>query len=42
MGDIKSNNPNSEETKDKIKGLLVTGSFNFNEKEKAALQEILG
>lgn len=41
-GVIKSNDPNSEETKEKLRGLLATGSFQFNEKEKDALEEILG
>ncbi len=41
-GSIKSNDPNSEETKDKLRGLLRTGSFKFNDKERDALEEILG
>lgn len=41
FGDIKSNNPTSEETREKLKGLLKTGAFNFSEKERAALKDIL-
>jgi len=39
---IKSDDPNSEETKAKLKGLMRTGDFNFNDKEQEALEEILG
>lgn len=41
-GDIKSNDPNSEETKEKLRGLLMSGTFAFNDKERDALNEILG
>jgi hypothetical protein len=39
---IKSDDPNSEKTKDKLKGLMRTGDFKFNDKEREALEEILG
>jgi hypothetical protein len=39
---IKSDNPNSEDTKDRIKHLMDTKEFPFSEKERAALEEILG
>ncbi len=41
FGDVKKNDPNSEETKIKLKALLQTGGFNFNDKERGALSEIL-
>lgn len=39
--DIKNNDPNSEDTKDKLKALLKTGAFQFNDKERSVLSEIL-
>lgn len=42
FGDVKNNDPNSEETKAKLQGLLKSGAFSFNDKERAALGEILG
>lgn len=41
FGDVKNNDPNSEETKIKLKALLQTGGFNFSDKERGALSEIL-
>lgn len=41
FGDIKANNPTSEVTQEKLKGLLRTGAFQFNDKERAALDAIL-
>lgn len=41
FGDIKSNNPADENTQEKLKGLLRTGGFHFNAKERAALGAIL-
>ena len=41
FGDIKTNNPNAEETREKLKALLKTGAFNFNDKERSALKDIL-
>ena len=41
FGDIKTNNPSSEETREKLKALLKTGAFNFNDKERSALKDIL-
>lgn len=40
-GDIKDNNPDSELTQAKLKGLIKTGGFNFSDKERSALAEIL-
>ena len=34
--------PKSEETKERLRGLLGSGTFAFNDKERAALKEILG
>lgn len=39
--DIKDNNPNKEETRVKLQRLLKMGGFQFSEKERAALSEIL-
>lgn len=39
--DIKNNNPTSDETREKLKALLKTGAFHFNDKERGALSEIL-
>ena len=40
-GDIANNDPMSEITQDKLRSLLEGGGFHFNEKERAALEEIL-
>jgi len=40
-GDIKENNPDSDLTQAKLKGLIKTGGFNFSDKERSALAEIL-
>lgn len=41
FGDIKKNDPKSESTQAKLKGLLRAGGFNFSEKERSVLSEIL-
>jgi hypothetical protein len=41
MVNIGGNDPSSSETQDKLKYLLQTGAFQFNEKEREALQQIL-
>ena len=41
FGDIGSNDPNSELTQSKLKDLLKTGSFQFSERERKALSQIL-
>lgn len=41
FGDVKNNDPTSEVTQEKLKGLLRSGGFNFNSKERAALDAIL-
>lgn len=41
FGDIKTNSPDSEETQGKLKDLLRSGGFDFNPKERAALNAIL-
>ena len=40
--DIGLNDPNSQSTTEKLKDILKTGAFSFNQKEKAALAKILG
>ena len=40
-GDIGKNDPNSELTREKLKGILKGGGFNFNDKERKALAQIL-
>ena len=40
--DLNIDSPNSEETKDRLRGLLSSGTFSFNDKERSALSEILG
>ena len=40
-GDIGENNPNSDVTREKLKGLLKSGGFDFNDKERKALAQIL-
>lgn len=42
IGDIGKNDPKSETTQEKLRGILRTGAFHFNDKERGALQEILG
>ncbi|MBC74486.1 MAG: hypothetical protein CME64_00565 [Halobacteriovoraceae bacterium] len=41
FGDVKSNNPESAATQEKLRALLRTGGFAFNDKERKALNEIL-
>ncbi len=41
FGDVKSNNPNAEATQEKLRAILRTGAFAFNDKERKALNEIL-
>lgn len=40
--DITNNAPDSVETQEKLKKVLSTGAFSFNEKERAVLDKILG
>ena len=39
--DVAKNEPQSEETRSKLKHILQSGGFQFNEKEKQALSQIL-
>lgn len=39
--DVQTNDPNSAETKEKLKGILSSGAFGFNPKEKEVLSKIL-
>lgn len=39
--DISPNDPNDPNTVEKLRGLLSTGGFNFNEKERKALSKII-
>jgi len=41
FGDIGKNDPAHTMTQDKLKDILKTGAFSFNEKERKALSEIL-
>lgn len=41
IGDVKDNSPDSDLTQAKLKGLLQTGGFHFNDKEREALSSIL-
>lgn len=41
FADIKNNDPNAEETQEKLKALLKSGAFHFSDKERSALSEIL-
>jgi DNA-directed RNA polymerase specialized sigma subunit len=41
FGDIKKNDPNSEVTQEKLRTILKRGGFEFNPKERKALQAIL-
>ena len=40
-GDIALNDPKSPETQEKLKSVLSKGAFNFNPKEREALEKIL-
>jgi hypothetical protein len=42
QSDVKLNDPTDPNTRKKLKGLLTTGGFGWNEKERAALADILG
>jgi len=41
FGDIHKNSPDSEVTQEKLKSILKGGGFNFNDRERKALSEIL-
>lgn len=41
FGDIGTNDPNSQLTHDKLKDVLKSGAFHFNDKERATLAKIL-
>jgi hypothetical protein len=41
FGDIKSNDPNSVATHEKLKGILKSGAFQFSDKERSTLAKIL-
>jgi hypothetical protein len=41
VGDIGKNDPNSEMTQEKLKAVLKSGAFAFNDKERKALSQIL-
>lgn len=41
FGDVKSNNPNAAETREKLKEILKTNAFSFNDGERRALADIL-
>ncbi|MBD65469.1 MAG: hypothetical protein CME62_09700 [Halobacteriovoraceae bacterium] len=41
FGDIQGNNPESEVTQEKLKDLLKSGGFHFNDRERKVLGEIL-
>lgn len=41
FGDVGKNDPNSDLTQNKLKDLLKTGGFQFNERERKALSQIL-
>jgi hypothetical protein len=40
-GDIKDNSPDNEMTQEKLKSLIRSGGFQFNDKEREALSHIL-
>jgi hypothetical protein len=40
--DITQNDPTAPETQEKLKKVISTGAFSFNEKERAVLEKILG
>jgi hypothetical protein len=42
MSDVKLNDPTDSNTQEKLKAVLKMGAFNFNPKEKEALEKILG
>ncbi len=42
LSDVKLNDPNDSNTQEKLKSVLKMGAFNFNPKEKEALEKILG
>lgn len=42
IGDVKKNDPNDPNTKEKLKSALSMGAFDFGEKERAVLSQILG
>lgn len=41
FGDIKNNHPGSDITQEKLRGILRSGAFDFNSKERKALDSIL-
>ena len=41
FSDIGKNNPQSEVTKEKLRAILKTGAFSFNDAERGALNDIL-
>lgn len=41
FADVGDNDPSKEETRAKLSGLLKSGGFQFSDKERAALSEIL-
>ena len=41
IGDVAHNDPNSEITREKLRGILKSGGFDFNPKERSALADIL-
>ncbi|MBT4790748.1 MAG: hypothetical protein HON90_04190 [Halobacteriovoraceae bacterium] len=41
FGDVGVNDPNAEMTQEKLKGILKSGGFDFNERERKALTTIL-
>lgn len=41
FGDVKKNDPNDPNTKEKLKGVLTAGAFNFSAKERDVLSRIL-
>ena len=42
LSDVKLNDPKDPETQEKLKSVLSKGAFNFNPREKEALEKILG
>ena len=42
LSDVKLNDPTDSNTQEKLKSVLKMGAFNFNPKEKEALEKILG
>jgi hypothetical protein len=41
MSDVKLNDPNDPTTQEKLKSILSKGAFNFNPREREALDKIL-